>query len=160
MIDGYPRALTLVAAIGAGLGAGVFFAFSSFVMKGLGRLTHPAGLSAMQAINKAAPSPLLVTALFGTAAVCVGLAISALTRLSEPVARYQLIGSVLYLAGIVLTVAYHIPRNDALDLVDPNGADAAADWAAYLRNWTAWNHVRTLTSLAGAVVLTVALRVG
>jgi uncharacterized membrane protein len=65
---------------------------------------------------------------------------------------------VLYVAGIVLTIAYHIPRNDALGLVDPNGAGAAAEWVTYARNWTAWNHVRTLTSLAGAVVLTLAVR--
>ena len=110
----------------------------------------------MQAINKAAPSPLLVTALFGTAAVCVAVAISALTRWGEPAARYQLIGSVLYLAAIVLTVAYHVPRNDALALVDPNSAGAAADWSGYLRHWTAWNHVRTVTS--SARVLTLGLR--
>lgn len=152
------RTLTFVAAIGAGLGAGVFFAFSSFVMKGLRDLPDSEGLSAMQAVNKAAPSPLLVTALFGTAVVCVVVAISALTRLDEPYGRYQLIGSVLYVAGIVLTIAYHIPRNDALGLVDPNGAGAAAEWVTYARNWTAWNHVRTLTSLAGAVVLTLAVR--
>ena len=35
MIDGYPRVLTIVAAIGAGLAAGVFFAFSTFVMTAL-----------------------------------------------------------------------------------------------------------------------------
>jgi uncharacterized membrane protein len=38
MISGYPRTLTLIAAVGAGLSGGVFFAFSTFVMKALGRL--------------------------------------------------------------------------------------------------------------------------
>ena len=38
MIDGYPRILAIIAAVGAGVSGGVFFAFSVFVMKALGRL--------------------------------------------------------------------------------------------------------------------------
>ncbi|MEA2671550.1 MAG: hypothetical protein QOG45_1770 [Chloroflexota bacterium] len=160
MFDGYPRVLTLVAAVGAGLVAGVFFAFSTFVMRALRELPDAQGISAMQAINRAAPSPLFMTALFGSAVVCVALAVSALTRLGEPAARYQLAGSAVYLAGaVVLTIVYHVPRNDALAVVDPTGAGAAGMWRHYLAGWTAWNHVRTLTSLAAAVILALALRV-
>ena len=159
MIDGYPRALTLVAAVGAGVVGGVFFAFSSFVMPALRRLPDTHGLPAMQAINRAAPTPLFMTAFLGTGAVCVGLGISALTRLGEPGARYQLIGSALYLASIVVTAAYHVPKNDALDRVDPASAGAAETWRQYLTGWIAWNHVRTLTCIAGAVTLVLALRV-
>jgi uncharacterized membrane protein len=158
-IDGYLRALTLIAALGAGLTAGVFFAFSTFVMTALGRLPAVQGISAMQAINKTAPTPWFMTALFGTAVVCVALVVSAFRRLDEPAAVYQLIGSVLYLAGILLTIVYHVPRNDALALIDPNSPSAADTWSHYLAGWTAWNHVRTLTSLAGALSLTLAIRV-
>jgi uncharacterized membrane protein len=159
MTWGYARVLTFAAAIGSGLVAGVFFAFSTFVMQALGRLPAAQGLSAMQAVNRAAPSPAFMTALLGTSVVCLGLGVSALTRLDEPGAAYQLAGSGLYLLGLVVTVAYHIPHNNALDLVDPAGAGAADTWRHYLTAWTAWNHVRTLTSLAAAVVLTLALRV-
>jgi hypothetical protein len=48
----YP--LTLIAAVGCGLVAGVFFAFSSFVMNALARLQPAQGVAAMQAINLAA----------------------------------------------------------------------------------------------------------
>ena len=41
-MDGFLVVLTVVAALGCGLNAGVFFAFSSFVMKALARL-QPAG---------------------------------------------------------------------------------------------------------------------
>jgi uncharacterized membrane protein len=158
MIDSYPRVLTLVASIGAGLVAGVFFAFSTFIMRALRELPDAQGISAMQAINRAAPSPLFMTALFGSAVVCVALAVSALTRLGEPAARYQLAGSAVYLAGVVLTIVYHVPSNDALAVVDPAGAGAAGVWRHYVTGWTAWNHVRTLTSLAAAVILALALR--
>jgi uncharacterized membrane protein len=74
---------------------------------------------------------------------------------------YLLLGSLVYLAGVVvLTFAYHVPRNDALATVDPNSADAAGHWDRYVRSWTAWNHVRTIAPLASATILTIALRVG
>ena len=41
MIDDARFVLTLVAALGCALVGGVFFAFSSFVMKALGRLPAP-----------------------------------------------------------------------------------------------------------------------
>jgi hypothetical protein len=44
-------ALTVVTALGCGLNAGVFFAFSSFVMKALARLQPAQGIAAMQSIN-------------------------------------------------------------------------------------------------------------
>ena len=83
MIDGYPRALTIIAAVGAGVSAGVFFAFSTFVMKALGRLPTAQAISAMKAINKAAPTPLFMLALFGTAAVCIALSVVALRNLDQ-----------------------------------------------------------------------------
>jgi uncharacterized membrane protein len=69
MIDGYARGLTLAAAVGAGITAGVYFAFSTFIMTGLRRLSHAQSIAAMNAINKAAPNPLFMLALFGTAIV-------------------------------------------------------------------------------------------
>lgn len=51
MIDGFPSVLTLIAAVGAGLVAGIFFAFSTFVMKALNRPPPTQGIAAMQSIN-------------------------------------------------------------------------------------------------------------
>ena len=160
MTKNLPLTLTLTAAIGAGLAGGVFFAFSTFVMSGLGRASDRSGLEAMQGINKAAPTPVFMTLLFGTAVVCVLLGISAVRRLDEPVARWQLAGCALYLLMIVVTAAYHVPHNDALALVDPDSAGAGATWRHYLSTWTAWNHVRTLACAGSAVALTVAARIG
>jgi uncharacterized membrane protein len=96
--------------------------------------------------------------LLGTALTCAMLGGSAFFRLDESVARYQLAGCALYLIAIVLTAVYHVPRNNALDTVDPRSVSAAATWTHYVTTWTAWNHVRTMTSFAGAVVLTLAAR--
>jgi uncharacterized membrane protein len=152
-----PRTLTLTGALGAGLVAGVFFAFSTFVMTALGEQPDAQGLAAMQAINRDAPNPLFMTVLFGTALICVVLAVSAATRLDQGAARFQLAGGVLYLVAVIVTAAYHVPRNDALALLDPNAAGSAEQWRQYLSEWTTANHVRTLASCAGAVALTLAL---
>lgn len=45
--------LTAVAALGSGLVAGIFFAFSNFVMKALARVPPAQGIGAMQSINVA-----------------------------------------------------------------------------------------------------------
>jgi uncharacterized membrane protein len=160
MIAGYSRTLTVVAAVGAGVSGGVFFAFSTFVMKALGRLPDAEGISAMKAINRAAPNPLFMLALFGTGAIGITLSVVALRHLDEPWAIYLLIGGAMYLASVVLTMAYHVPHNDALALIDPKAPNSADTWAQYHSPWTAWNHVRTVTALAGATSFILALRAG
>ena len=112
------RTLTQVAAAGAGLSVGVFFAFSSSSCRHSGVYPHRRGIAAMQAINRQAPSPLFMTALFGTAAVCVLAAVGALGRLAEPWAAYVLVAAALYLVVSLLTVVYHVPRDGALAVVD------------------------------------------
>jgi len=78
-------------------------------------------------------------------------------RRREASASYVLAGSVLYVAGIAVTFAYYIPKNDDLALVDPNSAGAAPAWNDYQTPWTVWNHVRTVAFLAAAILFAVAL---
>jgi uncharacterized membrane protein len=143
------------------LTAGVFFAFSAFVMKALSRLPPAQGIAAMQSVNVAAVSPAFMTALFGTAAACAALAVCAIVRWDDTYAGYLLVGSVLYLAGaIALTVAYHVPRSEALGRVQPDSADAVRHWNGYVAAWTAGNHVRVAAALAAAATLGIALNTG
>ncbi|HEX7268855.1 MAG TPA: anthrone oxygenase family protein [Streptosporangiaceae bacterium] len=153
--------LALGTALGCGLLAGVFFAFSAFVMPALRRLPAAQGIAAMQSINRLAVTPPLMTALFGTALACAGLAVWAVLAWGERPAPWVLAGSALYLAGaIMVTIAGNVPLNDALAAVHPDGADAAGRWAGYLSHWTAWNHLRAAASFAAAGLLAVALRLG
>jgi uncharacterized membrane protein len=153
------QAIKIAAAVGAGTAGGVFFAFSTFVMRALDRLPPSQSVAAMQAINKYAPNPLFMATLFGTAAASAALIVHGV-RNGDSDAKYLVAGGVAYLAGIVLTVAYHIPHNNALDMVDANGPGAAGAWSRYCGPWTAWNHVRTLTSLGAAAAYCMALRPG
>jgi uncharacterized membrane protein len=159
MADGWLYVVTLVAAIGCGLNAGVFFAFSAFVMPALARLGPQQGIAAMQSINLAAVTPAFMIALFGTAAACLVLAVAALLAPDRPAAIWLLAGAVSYLAGgILVTVVCNVPRNDRLARTDAAANKAVPVWADYLVSWTAWNHVRAASCLAAAGALTLALR--
>jgi len=151
-------ALTLVSALGCGLVAGVFFAFSTFVMPALARLPPAQGIAAMQSINITVINPLFMGALFGTAAASVFLAVTALQSWQEPGAVYLLAGSLLYVLGTVgVTIGLNVPLNNALAAVVADSAEGAQLWRHYLAKWTAWNHVRTAAALAAAAGLTIAL---
>ena len=160
MMNNFIFVLTLLAALGCAMMAGVFFAFSAFVMKALARLPAQQGIGAMQAINVAAVTFAFMAALFGTAAACGALAVWALFAWDERFVPYLLVGSSLYLIGtILLTIAYHVPRNEALARVEPHSVEAESHWKRYLSGWTAWNHLRAAAALAAAATLTIALHV-
>ena len=139
--------VTLATALGCGLSAGVFFAFSAFVMPALDRLPAPQSIRAMNSINKLALTPLFMTALIGTAVACAVLGVWAVVSWGERPAALVLAGSALYLVGaIVVTKAANVPLN-------------AGRWSSYLADWMAWNHARAVTTLAASGLLIAAMRV-
>ena len=157
-VDDVRFAVTLVAALGCGLMAGVFFAFSSFVMKALARLPSAEGIAAIQSINVAVINPVFLGAFLGTAAACVLVILSTLLQWHEPRCTYLLVGGALYLVGTFLvTMLYNVPKNEALAAVAPASPDSASLWASYLTSWTAWNHLRAGAALAAAASLTIGL---
>jgi uncharacterized membrane protein len=156
-MSGWLVAVTVGAAVGSGVVGGVFFGFSTFVMRALDRLAPAESIRAMQAINEEAPTPWFMAALVGTLVLCAAVAAGAVARWGEPGAAYQLVGCVVYLAGFALTPGYHVPRNDALARVDASSGDSAREWRAYSTGWTAWNHVRAAAPIAAAALFSVAL---
>ncbi|WP_395846195.1 DUF1772 domain-containing protein [Cystobacter fuscus] len=150
--------LTVLAALGCGLMAGLFFTFSTFVMRALSRLPPGEGMAAMQAINSAILNPLFFTLFFGTAAVCLWAVVASLLRWHHEGSACRLAGGALYLVGgLLVTAVFNVPMNEKLAATPSSSPEAAALWSSYLTNWTAWNHVRTVASLAAAALLTLAL---
>lgn len=150
----------LATAVGCGLAAGVFFAFSAFVMPALRRLPPARGIAAMQSINKVAVTPAFMSALFLTALGCAALGVYAVVHRTESWAPLVIAAAVLYLVGTIgLTAGYHVPLNDSLAALPPDAANAATKWTSYGTNWTRWNHVRSGAALLAAALLTVALRI-
>jgi len=156
--DPWLQVLALAASLGSGLIAGVFFAFSTFVMKALEARPAPEGIAAMQSINLVILRSGFMAVFLGTAVLSFVVSAWALLRWQPPASAWLLAGGVLYLLGnLAVTIAFNVPRNEGLARSDPKRPESAALWARYVREWTFWNHVRTVASLAAAAAFGVAL---
>lgn len=136
--------LTLVAALGSGLVAGMFFAFSTFIMKALDQATPTAGISVMQAINKTVINPWFLTPFMGTAALGIAAVAYGLWQWHQPASLWLVSGGVLYGVGTFgVTIVGNVPMNETLAAMDATHDETEAYWRRYLSRWTFWNHVRT-----------------
>jgi uncharacterized membrane protein len=149
-------ALILAAALGSGLVAGTFFAFSTFVMAALARLPPPQGIAAMQSINIAVITPWFMVVFLGMVLLSIGLAVSTYWRWNEEGSGFVLASALFYLLGFVITLAFNVPLNDALAAVDPASAQAATLWTDYVSRWTTWNTLRAIADLLAAAGFTLA----
>lgn len=148
----------LLMCVGAGTIGGVFFAFSVFVMKALAQLPASQGVAAMQRINVVVLNPLFLGFFFGTAVLGVASAIVSFFPWSVPHSPWLLAAGLLYVAGTFLvTIAFNVPRNEHLARLDAESTEAAAYWPVYVREWSKWNHLRTVASLAALVCAAAAL---
>jgi uncharacterized membrane protein len=158
MIDGPYFVLIVLGVVGTGLVAGVFCAFSTFVMRGLASLPAAQGVAAMNAINVTAVLPAFMLVFVGSAMLCAVIAVVTFVLWPDEGTVELLLGSALYLFGSFgVTMIANVPRNDALLELDPGTSEAAAYWPTYVREWTAWNHVRMIASAAAAVSYALAL---
>ncbi|ASC73229.1 hypothetical protein XM38_041910 [Halomicronema hongdechloris C2206] len=158
IIENWRLPAVLFAAIASALTAGIFFAFSTFVMQALAQQPPSQGIATMQSINITVINPWFMTAFFGPGLVSLGLAIVAVNQWGTSDSLYWLAGGLLYLIGTIgVTIAGNIPLNDALAVVAPDSAAGATLWARYLTNWTLWNHIRTVAALGAAILFTLSL---
>jgi uncharacterized membrane protein len=154
--------LTSMAALFSAAAGGMMYVFSTFVMRGLDRTGPVDAITAMRGINVEANSnPVFLLGYFGATILALVVGVIAAIQLQQPGSWVVLVGAVLAILAAVITMAFNVPRNNHLDTVNPVGlsaADAAREWQAYFSTWTAWNHVRTVTSFVGAAVMLVGLR--
>jgi uncharacterized membrane protein len=153
--------LTATAAIGSAVVGGLFYGFSTFIMRGLDRTGPVPAITAMRGINVEAQAnaPFLVVFL-GSALLALAVGVVAVIRIGRPGSWALLAGAVCGVLAVVVTVAFNVPLNNHLDRVDPDAlsaADAAREWQAYLSTWTAWNHVRSATGILGAALMLLGL---
>jgi uncharacterized membrane protein len=147
MLDVVITGLLWFSAIGCGLIAGLYFAFSTFIMTALERVGPAQGAAAMNAINSAILRSLFMPLFLGTSLAGLVLAGLALVRWGQPGAMAMLTGGLVYVVGMFLcTMAFNVPLNNALAAVDPAGTRGAEMWSRYVSEWTFWNHGRTVAS--------------
>lgn len=156
------NALLWFAIISVGIMAGVYFTFSAFVMRSLDAIEKPAGMIAMQSINRVILKSAFLPLFFASSAVCAVLAVLAILDLRATGAWPMLIGSAAYIVGMLLvTIAGNVPLNNRLEATAADGPEAEAMWRLYMQRWVAWNHVRTVacTLSLGLLVAALAARV-
>ena len=139
-------------AIACGLMAGLYFAFSTFIMQALGSIDRSAGAAAMNAINRVIQRSLFMPLFVGSSLGSLALAVIGLTNWAAPGAAAMLAGGLIYFIGVfVVTIRFNVPLNNRLA--------AASDevWSDYLGRWTRWNHVRTISSTAALILFIMAI---
>lgn len=148
----------IAALLGSALVGGIFFAFSSFVMKALASLRSPEGIAAMQSINVTVINPSFLGVFLGTALLSLALAVLVLQSYSHPSAIFFLGGAICYFAGTFLVTMFgNVPLNDQLAAVSATDPAAVKLWEQYLGRWTMWNHVRTAASTVAALLYSLGL---
>lgn len=141
--------LVIAALLGSALIGGIFFAFSTFIMKALERVPSAEGIRAMQSINVVVINPMVMGALFGTTILSVVIAVLVLGGWVGTLPHWFFVGSIHYVVGTFLVTAFgNVPLNNRLERVSPEEGERL--WSHYLSKWTFWNHIRTTTAMIAA----------
>ncbi|TCL72278.1 anthrone oxygenase family protein [Rhizobium sp. BK251] len=152
--------ILIAAAIGSGLIAGMFFAFSTFVMTAFARIPAEQGIAAMNSINVTIVRSPFMLLFVPTALLCIAISVIAIMGWRGSASVWMLAGAASYLfASFISTIVFNVPLNDALAKVGGSDPAAAQLWATYLKDWTWWNHVRTIASLISAIAFVRALMI-
>ena len=148
----------VLALLGSALIGGVFFAFSSFIMKALARVPSSEGIAVMQSINVVVVNPSFIGAFMGTALLSIAVIVLVLMNGIHPATMFFIGGAVLYFVGTFLvTLLGNVPLNNQLAAASVTDPDAAALWMHYLDRWTMWNHVRTAAAIVASLLFTLGL---
>lgn len=133
-----------VSAIGSGLLAGVFLAFSNFIMAALARVEAGEGMRTMQEINRTVLNPGFLGLFMGTAILSIACLAIEFFHQGAP-NPWSIGASLLYLiGGFAVTAAGNVPLNERLEKEAASDRNGIQVWQMYQPRWTRWNHVRTL----------------
>lgn len=135
--------------------AGVFLAFSDFIMRSLAAAGPATGIAAMQEINRQIIRSVFVPLFIVLAPVSLGIAIYAWFEMEGAGLVWLCSGAAIYVVGtFAVTVFGNVPMNERLDKLPVS--EAGTYWQVYLRDWVRWNHVRTFASTIAALCYLVA----
>jgi uncharacterized membrane protein len=152
------RVGTLLLATGTtGLAAGAFALYAHTIMPALRTTDDPTFVRSFQALDRQIINPWFVGLTFFGAWITSALATFA-ARGTEAF-PWAVAGFALSVVIVVITIAVHVPLNDAIKAAgDPSRIDAAAARERFHEHtWVVWNLVRTVLSLGSLAALLAAL---
>lgn len=145
-------------AIGCGLIAGLYFAFSAFIMTALSRSGTATAITAMNAINAVILTSAFMPLFYATSLGSLLVALAAVLNWDGQVSPIILAGALVYFTGMtVVTIACNVPLNNELAATDPLSPQGATVWSKYFARWTMWNHVRTVASTLASIAFVASL---
>ncbi len=135
--------------------AGVFQAFSDFVMRSLAAARPAAGAEVMQMINREVFGSAFLAMFLALAPATLGLAVYAVLTAPAETAGWTVAAAALYLvATFAVTILGNVPMNERLDRL--SGAEAETYWRTYSVAWTRLNHLRTAGAIGAGLCLILA----
>lgn len=142
------------AVLSTGLMAGIYFAFSVFIMSAFKTIPDTSAAIAMNAINKVILKSAFMPVFFGSSLLAIVLVFLALG--DERAGLIMLAGGVYILGMLLCTVLFNVPLNNRL--LKASLENQAEIWQNYVIEWTRWNHVRSISSLLAFILYVLALK--
>lgn len=155
MTESLDRAVLVAATVTSGLLAGLFYAYSVSVMRGLARTADRTFVESMRQINVAILNGWFA---LGFAGAPVSTALALVVHLDGdgravvPWIAFALVSALITLA---ITLTVNVPLNDALASAEEG--DAGVTRRRFEGRWVRWNLARTISSAAGFGCLVLAL---
>ncbi|WP_324754111.1 DUF1772 domain-containing protein [Roseovarius sp. Pro17] len=137
--------------------AGVFLAFSDFVLASLSEVRQAGGIQAMQIINRRVMRTIFMVLLIGMSVVSPLLVAYALFGETGRAGPWIAAGGTIYFVGTFLvTMVFNVPMNIRLDRLDLESVEAADHWQHFVSRWGFWNWVRAIAAALAAACLLIA----
>lgn len=153
MFDSFILLSLFIASLSAGLMAGVYFAFSIFIMRALDQLGAVQAANAMNAINEVILHSWFVTLFFGSTGLYAMLAGVAVFD-TDLAGRWWLFAAgLVYVVGMFLcTAVFNVPLNNRLAAAGDDNSIKCEAWKHYFVYWARWNHLRAVCSLVTVAI--------
>lgn len=150
-------ALPPALALGSGLMAGVFFAFSAFVMTALDDRPAAEAIATMQRINVRVLNAWFLGVFMGTAVLGLAVAAAGIWMPGPQSTAWSVAAAVVYGLGVFgVTAGFNVPMNAGLARLHGAHHDLPGAWRDYRVPWTLWNHARSSAASMSALLWTIA----
>ncbi|HUF98830.1 MAG TPA: DUF1772 domain-containing protein [Ilumatobacter sp.] len=152
----------VLAVVTVGITAGVMFCYQITIMPGLRQLPDDRFIETFQRFDEQTVRPVFVGLMFFGGLVCLAT-VAGLHVDERWSTRFTLLiaATVVYLVGvIVLTIVWHVPRNNALAALSVPSMtvdELAAERQKFEDPWVRGNIVRTLAAAAALALLGAAM---